>query len=65
MDVAGREAAESLLADAKALLEGLSPGRSVETTMPSGDPNRELMRASGEAGAETIFVGRGRRGFGP
>ncbi len=65
MDVAAREAAERLLADAKALLEGLSPGLSVETTVPSGDPNRELMRAAGEAGAETIFIGRGAPGVRP
>ena len=59
MDVAAREAAERLLADAKALLEGLGPGLSVETKAPSGDPNQELMRAAGEAGAKTIFIGRG------
>lgn len=65
MGVAAREAAERLLSDAKALLEGLSPGLSVQTTVPSGDPNKELMRAAGEAGAETIFIGRGAPGVRP
>lgn len=65
MAAAAREAAEGLLADAKALLKRLSPGLSVQTTVTSGDPNKELMRAANEGGAETIVIGRGAPGARP
>ncbi len=58
MAAASREAAEGLLADAKALLEGLRPGLDVATEVLSGDPSQELMRVAKEVGAETIFIGR-------
>lgn len=65
MAAAAREAAEGLLADAKALLKRLSPGLSVQTTVTSGDPNKELMRAANEGGAEIIVIGRGAPGARP
>lgn len=65
MDRASRDAAEGLLADAEDLLRRLSPGSAVETGVLEGDPNKELMRAAGEAGARTIFVGRGVPGARP
>lgn len=65
MDRASREAAEELLADARNLLQRLSPDAKVETVVSSGDPNPELMRAAGEAGAQTIFISRGTPGARP
>lgn len=65
MSRAAREAAEDLLADAGNLLRQLSPGATVETSALDGDPNHELMRAAGEIGTQTIFVGRGRPGSQP
>lgn len=62
---ASREAAEEFLADAKDVLMRRSPGSTVETVVLGGDPNKELMRAAGEAGAETIFIGRGTPGARP
>lgn len=62
MSAASREAAEGLLADAKALLEVLRPGLAVATAVLGGDPNKELMLAANEGGAETIFIGRGAPG---
>lgn len=62
---ASREAAEGLLADAGDLLRRLSPGSAVEAEVLEGDPNKELMRAAGEAGARTIFIGRGTPGARP
>ncbi len=65
MASASREAAEGLLADAASLLERLLPNLAVETAVLDGDPNKELMRAAGEAGAQAIFVGRGAPGARP
>lgn len=65
MAVAAREAAEDLLSDAKGLLQNLRPNLAVSTAIPAGDPNKELMRAAGETGAETIFIGRGAPGSRP
>ena len=65
MERASREAAGGLLADAGDLLRELSPGSVVETVVLGGDPNKELMRAAGEAGARTIFIGRGAPGAQP
>lgn len=65
MDAASREAALGLLADAAALLARLCPRVSVQTTVLSGPPNEEIVRAAGEAGARTIFVGRGAPGSRP
>lgn len=62
---ASREAAESLLADARDLLRELKPGPAVETRVLGGDPNKELMRAADEVGAQTIFIGRGTPGARP
>lgn len=63
MAPASRAAAEDLLADAKTLLERLSPGLTVHTTVLSGPPNEELMRAAEEV--QTIFIGRGAPGARP
>ena len=65
MDAASREAAVGLLADAEALLARLCPLVSTKTALLSGPPNEELVRAAGEAGARTIFVGRGTPGSRP
>jgi nucleotide-binding universal stress UspA family protein len=65
MSRASRDAAEGLLSDAGDLLRRLSPGSAIETAVLDGDPNKELMRAAGEAGAQTIFVGRGTPGAQP
>ncbi len=62
---ASRDAAEGLLADAGDLLRRLSPGSAVEAAVLEGDPNKELMRAAGEARARTIFIGRGTPGARP
>ena len=65
MDAASREAASGLLADAEALLARLCPRVSTRTAMLSGPPNEEIVRAAGEAGSRTIFVGRGIPGSRP
>ena len=65
MSRASRETAEGLLADARDLLVRLRPGPVVETAVLDGDPNKELMRAAGEAGARTVFIGRGTPGARP
>lgn len=65
MDAASREAALELLADAEALLARLCPRVSVRTALLSGSPNEEIVRAANEAGARTIFVGRGAPGSRP
>ena len=65
MNSASREAAEALLADASSLLGRLCPRVSVETVALSGPPNEELTRAAHEAGARTVFVGRGAPGSRP
>ena len=65
MTRASREAAEGLLADAGDLLRRLSPGSAVEAAVLEGDPNKELMRAALETGAQTIFIGRGTPGARP
>ncbi|HET7477882.1 MAG TPA: hypothetical protein VFJ72_00060 [Rubrobacteraceae bacterium] len=59
---ASREAAEGFLGDARDLLQRLRPGNMIETRVLDGDPNKELMRAAGEAGAQTIFISRGTPG---
>ena len=65
MSRASREAAEGLLSDARDLLERLQPGPVFETAVLEGDPNKEIMRAVGAAGARTIFIGRGTPGAQP
>lgn len=65
MNVTSREAAETLLADAEALLARLCPRVSVSRVLLSGPPNEELVRAVGEAGSLTVFVGRGAPGARP
>ena len=62
MDAASREAATTLLGDCEALLARLCPRVVIQTAVLSGPPNEELVRAAGEAGARTIFVGRGAPG---
>lgn len=65
MERASREAAEGLLSDARDLLLRRRPGSTVEVLVLSGDPNKELMRAAAETGAEVIFIGRGAPGARP
>lgn len=65
MDAVSKEAAEELLADAGTLLGRLCPRVSVRTVLSSGPPNEELIRSATEAGARTIFVGRGTPGSRP
>lgn len=65
MEAVSREAAAGLLADAEALLARLCPRVSTRTAVLSGPPNEELVRAAGEAGSRTIFVGRGAPGSRP
>ena len=65
MSRASREAAEGLLSDARDLLGRLHPDPVVEIAVLDGDPNKELMRAAGEIGARTIFIGRGTPGARP
>lgn len=65
MERASREAAEGFLTEAREMLLRRSPTLIVETMVLSGDPNKELMRAAEETGAETIFVGRGTPGARP
>lgn len=65
MQRASREAAEGLLSDAREALLRQRPGSFVETLILSGDPNKELTRAAGLAGARAMFVGRGTPGARP
>ena len=62
MSRASREAAEAFLEEARELLQNLHPGSTVEKMVLYGDPNHELMRAAGDAGAQTIFISRGTPG---
>lgn len=62
MSRVARETAEEFLGEAADLLRRLHPGSAVNTTVLAGDPNHELMRAAGDVGARTIFVGRGTPG---
>lgn len=65
MSRVSREAAEGFLEDARNLLQRLRLGPIVDTMVLDGDPNKELMRAAGEIGAQTIFIGRGSPGSRP